>query len=239
MEISPRAVKMWYDELCQPGYDFTKPGYKSGLGHFTQVVWKGSVKLGCGISEGWVTCRYCDEPGNMRQHFETNVFPSSTGLAGCQIKADERIAEAPVEVIPEAIVCPMRFVDCSNRNGYDPTDSCKQTCLDNGVEEESIVCPMRFVDCSKKGGYNPADKCNQTCANDFEDKPEPVMCIKRYVDCAKRGGYHPDDPCNQTCLFEKAVEGIEETHKYLQEKEAVALPEVEVTKMEGEVSAFF
>jgi len=64
------------------------------------------------------------------------------------------------------------------------------------------------------------------------------MCIKRYIDCSKRGGYHPDDQCNQTCLFEKEVEGIEETHKYLQEKDALTLPEVEVTKMQGEVNAF-
>jgi hypothetical protein len=28
-------------------YDFTKPGYSSATGHFTQIVWKGTTKIGC------------------------------------------------------------------------------------------------------------------------------------------------------------------------------------------------
>jgi len=28
-------------------YDFTKPGYSSATGHFTQIVWKGTSKIGC------------------------------------------------------------------------------------------------------------------------------------------------------------------------------------------------
>ena len=48
--IGTSAVDMWYEEIAD--YDFNNPGWKSGTGHFTQVVWKGSEKLGCGVGCG-------------------------------------------------------------------------------------------------------------------------------------------------------------------------------------------
>ena len=41
---SPAALSMvhaWYQEITNPGYDFDAATFKSGTGHFTQVVWKG------------------------------------------------------------------------------------------------------------------------------------------------------------------------------------------------------
>jgi len=64
------STKNWYDEIDDPGYDFNNPGFTKGVGHFTQVVWKGSTKLGCGVTKTadgkWavVTCQYCDTAGN-------------------------------------------------------------------------------------------------------------------------------------------------------------------------------
>jgi len=72
------ATQMWYDELTNPGYDFNNPGYSSGIGHFTQVVWKSSTKLGCGISGVYVVCRYCEAQGNFMGPFPENVFPKGT-----------------------------------------------------------------------------------------------------------------------------------------------------------------
>merc|ERR1712008_189073 len=43
------AVKSWYDELTKPGYDFSKPGFSHGTGHFTQVVWKSTTRLVCAV----------------------------------------------------------------------------------------------------------------------------------------------------------------------------------------------
>jgi len=73
MWTTPKAVKMWYDEI--EIYDFKNPGFSSATGHFTQVVWKGSSKLGCGYQGGNVVCRYCKEAGNMSGAFEENVLP--------------------------------------------------------------------------------------------------------------------------------------------------------------------
>ena len=66
---------MWYDEIKD--YDFSNPGFGYNTGHFTQVVWKGSKTLGCGIATGkysWVVCRY-GPPGNMMGDFPENVLP--------------------------------------------------------------------------------------------------------------------------------------------------------------------
>ena len=41
-------TNMWYDEY--KGYNFNNPGFSSGTGHFTQVVWKNSKEFGIGYS---------------------------------------------------------------------------------------------------------------------------------------------------------------------------------------------
>ena len=75
--IGTSTVDTWYSEVSN--YNFSNPGYKSGIGHFTQIVWKGSTKLGCGVGCGsnnycFVTCNYYPA-GNYLGQFESNVFP--------------------------------------------------------------------------------------------------------------------------------------------------------------------
>jgi len=43
------AVKSWYNELTNPGYNFSSPGTSEGTGHFTAVVWKSTTRLGCAM----------------------------------------------------------------------------------------------------------------------------------------------------------------------------------------------
>jgi len=71
-------VKRWYDEIKD--YDFNYPGFDGATGHFTQVVWKGSTEIGCGMATSpqgsftsfWVVCNY-KQPGNWEGMFEENV----------------------------------------------------------------------------------------------------------------------------------------------------------------------
>jgi hypothetical protein len=71
-----RRVRRWYDEISSPGYNFDSPGCGGGVGHFTQVVWKDSIKVGCGVklncgggrmSMTSVVCNY-DPRGNFNCH---------------------------------------------------------------------------------------------------------------------------------------------------------------------------
>merc|ERR1719316_250561 len=42
------AVRYWYEE--NSAYDFANPGSQSGTGHFTQVVWVESTRVGIAAS---------------------------------------------------------------------------------------------------------------------------------------------------------------------------------------------
>ncbi|CAL9737631.1 protein Pry1p [Monosporozyma servazzii] len=72
------AVDAWYDEISD--YDFANPGFSSNAGHFSQLVWKGTSKLGCGIKtcdNAWghyVICSYQDA-GNVGGQYADNVMP--------------------------------------------------------------------------------------------------------------------------------------------------------------------
>jgi uncharacterized protein YkwD len=59
------AVDLWYNEIKD--YNFNKPVWSTKVGHFTQVVWKGSNQIGCGVArcgnENYWVCRYAP-PGN-------------------------------------------------------------------------------------------------------------------------------------------------------------------------------
>jgi pathogenesis-related protein 1 len=72
------AARGWYREVR--GYRFARGGFSMSTGHFTQMVWLGSQRLGCGTSRCgdirlWV-CNY-DPPGNFEGQFRQNVLPTS------------------------------------------------------------------------------------------------------------------------------------------------------------------
>jgi hypothetical protein len=76
---------MWYEEVSD--YDFAKGNAKNGqvVGHFTQIVWKGTSQVGFGLAvaqDGRNKKYYCvgnyKAPGNYRGQYTSNVFPYST-----------------------------------------------------------------------------------------------------------------------------------------------------------------
>ena len=50
-------------------YNFAAPGWSASTGHFTQVVWRATLRVGCGVKRGcgWDTyvCQY-SPPGEQR-----------------------------------------------------------------------------------------------------------------------------------------------------------------------------
>jgi glioma pathogenesis-related protein 2 len=77
------AVQDWYKEVAS--YDYANPGFSLETGHFTQVVWKSSTEVGCGVAQGtassngtqfnafYVVCQYTP-PGNVQGQFPANVL---------------------------------------------------------------------------------------------------------------------------------------------------------------------
>ncbi|CAI4563401.1 AQG_2a_G0029410.mRNA.1.CDS.1 [Saccharomyces cerevisiae] len=74
----PAAVDAWYNEISN--YDFSNPGFSSNTGHFTQIVWKSTTQVGCGIKTcggawgDYVICSY-DPAGNYEGEYADNVEP--------------------------------------------------------------------------------------------------------------------------------------------------------------------
>jgi len=73
------AVKSWYGEIAN--YDFNNPQFAANTGHFTQLVWKNSTKVGMGRVSGHGSTYYetyivfvFELPGNMEGEFATNVL---------------------------------------------------------------------------------------------------------------------------------------------------------------------
>jgi len=82
----PSVVKMWYEE--ESLYEYASPGFSSGIGHFTQLIWKQTTEIGCASASGcgparsvkastWV-CQY-NPPGNYRRQFAENVLRPVSG----------------------------------------------------------------------------------------------------------------------------------------------------------------
>ncbi|KAK3702868.1 hypothetical protein QZH41_014141 [Actinostola sp. cb2023] len=84
-----KATDMWYEEVDK--YRFNNPGFSTGTGHFTQVIWANTTEIGSGKATSstgaqFVVVRYTP-PGNVMGQFPDNVKPRGPGgAAGGHLK---------------------------------------------------------------------------------------------------------------------------------------------------------
>ncbi|KAH7122745.1 CAP domain-containing protein [Dendryphion nanum] len=93
----------WYGEISK--YDYNKPGFSMATGHFTQVVWKSTKRVGCAWNQNVCkdkgkdfhkfVCSY-DPPGNYGGKFPDNV-PRPVKKAGLEV--DEKEEEEEGELV--------------------------------------------------------------------------------------------------------------------------------------------
>jgi len=73
-EWAINVSNMWYGEIEK--YDFDKSGYQSQTGHFTQMIWKSTTKMGCAIAKKgtkvYIVANYYP-PGNFMSRYAENV----------------------------------------------------------------------------------------------------------------------------------------------------------------------
>merc|ERR1712187_569146 len=79
--VDAQAVDMWYNEI-----ESTNGGLVSAFsmqtGHYTQVVWRDTTELGCGIQGSLLVCQY-GAGGNMQGGFDRNVNAPSRSMEAC------------------------------------------------------------------------------------------------------------------------------------------------------------
>lgn len=84
-----RATEMWYDQIkTTPNGAGLIPEYTRSCGYYSQVVWKSSVRIGCGRGPrnekggDYNVCYYCPG-GNVRGGFVANVLAPSKTAEQC------------------------------------------------------------------------------------------------------------------------------------------------------------
>ena len=71
-------TQMWYDEKQDWNFEACRDKGTGVTGHFTQLVWKASKKLGCGLAvdrsgRGFFTVARYTPPGNVASQYKLNV----------------------------------------------------------------------------------------------------------------------------------------------------------------------
>jgi len=123
------AVQNWYNEIGLTsgggGLVDAQTGAPGGTGHYTQVVWKNSNKVGCakGMRTGrggdyWV-CQY-KEPGNVWGQYAANVLAPSKTAEKCKANSDIDSAtpDSGLTYTDENIVCRDNAFGFLDSNGY-------------------------------------------------------------------------------------------------------------------------
>ncbi|XP_033220497.1 uncharacterized protein LOC117175064 isoform X2 [Belonocnema kinseyi] len=88
------SVKVWYEEISLYKFGEEKPRNPSAVGHFTQLVWKETEKVGVGMATSakghvYIVCNY-DPPGNVIGQFAKNVLPAKKSPKEIEIERMER-----------------------------------------------------------------------------------------------------------------------------------------------------
>ncbi|KAI0097918.1 CAP domain-containing protein [Nemania sp. FL0031] len=82
------SVEAWGDEGDK--YNYNKPGFSEGTGHFTQLVWKNTSDVGCGR-------RLCGERG---WYLVCEYWPRGNVIGAFQDEVDQSVSSAVVVIRP-------------------------------------------------------------------------------------------------------------------------------------------
>ncbi|KID86053.1 Allergen V5/Tpx-1-related protein [Metarhizium guizhouense ARSEF 977] len=124
-------VNMWGSE--RKSYSWDNPGFSSGTGHFTQVVWKATKTVGCGQfscsgSLGvYVVCNY-DPPGNYNNDYPNNVGKQTKGSATDVYEAGKQPDKEPPkepEQPPKEPEQPPKEPEQPPKEPEEPEDDCE------------------------------------------------------------------------------------------------------------------
>jgi len=138
---SSKAVDLWYDEI-----DLTSPygvvtEFTSGIGHYTQVVWRDTTDLGCGVKDSLLVCQY-GIGGNMAGDFENNVNAPTKERSECESTSSDDHFLGSCDQCLYTSQCPVDYYCCpymkkcvknSSYSCYYPIADCRPTCSESSA----------------------------------------------------------------------------------------------------------
>jgi len=180
------STQAWYNEIVdtEGGLGLTDTMYGPGgeaLGHYTQIVWKGSTRLGCGVGrattqnlEGdfWV-CQYC-KGGNYQGQFADNVFSPVKTQAECAAGSSPSPSPSPSPApspeqspSPSPSPSPTPALDFQNCVAADSVGTCEKCTHNIQCSGTSFCCPyMKLcVPSSSHACSYPIASCMPTCSS--------------------------------------------------------------------------
>ena len=100
-DLALNTLKAWGEGANSPKKYFLNPKYDPNIEHFTQIIWKSTKLLGCGITCDKknicvVLCNYYPA-GNVLDEFESNISPEMID------EAEERLNQVNAEIKEEDI----------------------------------------------------------------------------------------------------------------------------------------
>ena len=115
--LATNAVNSWWSEKAN--YDYSNPGVQKNkdlvFGHFTQVAWVSTTRLGCGYATGpatidgmsynafYAVCRY-DPPGNVSGQYGDNVQPPQPGKIASLFPFSPKGTRGPKQTLTLALL---------------------------------------------------------------------------------------------------------------------------------------
>jgi hypothetical protein len=164
-----QSTDAWYNEITETGSEGDtgyglvggSPASPRGTGHYTQVVWKDSTKLGCGTAKSdggdlWV-CVYCPA-GNFGGMYDSNVLAPTKSDAECSDSDRVDIADGASPTPPPTPPAEK-----------EATDDADEDVDDSPVCEDAIptmYCEM-YKDhcrpCVRINGMPMFEACKKTC----------------------------------------------------------------------------
>jgi len=153
------ATIAWYSEIEHTDPYGVVTGHDPNTGHYTQVVWKDTTKLGCGLAwaekfgrqgQFWL-CQY-GPLGNIGDQYVANVLPPTQSQGMCD-GSDSNPQDIVAEVV-EAAACAGN--DCSSIAAC-PTGTSVMECASepandgDGIQVESTKCTSRGSNHRRRG----------------------------------------------------------------------------------------
>ncbi|XP_068613467.1 cysteine-rich venom protein [Brachionichthys hirsutus] len=113
------AIAAWHSEVANFEYPSTQKGT---TGHYTQVIWSSSYKVGCGVTRCrrqnvyFYACHYY-RAGNFKGW---RPYTSGPSCASCPYDCDDKLCTNPCPIINHFLNCPTlkHIYGCSNNYVY-------------------------------------------------------------------------------------------------------------------------